>query len=80
MSANEHCFGLNCRFAQIGETTVYFDDPRFKDCEDVLTGSPDADPSVAYYEGFVGLSTTNRERCGYAAKMILKASEGVHNA
>ena len=78
MTANLHCRGLGCRFAQIGETTVWADDSRFEECEAILTGSPEADESVVYAERFVSPSVDNRDRCGYAAKMILQAQGAVN--
>jgi hypothetical protein len=76
MAANEQCRGLDCRFAQIGQTTVSFDDPRFEACERVLTDHPLADPEVVRAERFVSPDVSDRDRCGYAVAMILQAQGG----
>jgi hypothetical protein len=78
MTANEHCLGLECRFAQTGEALVWADDRRFRDCEDVLTASDNADPIIVQAEQYVAPGVAERDRCGYAVKMILEARGVLH--
>lgn len=74
MARGFECKGLNCPYVMLGETTVYHDDSRFRECQQVLNEEPAPaiiNPQSVKKNFFTGdLDVENM--CGYAVQAIRK--------